>query len=483
MRFAEPSDRRAGRPRFDLIRWFSVTGLLSIGAVSVAGALALSAFLTERMIRQEAEITAGFVRSIVRSERASSFFTADDPAEPKIEAMFWQMTKMPNVLRTNVYAPDRRVIWSSDGKLTGRRFAQNDELDAALQARLVVHSGIVDRAHLPKSEHQDFAPGVHNFVESYIPIFDERAENGAGKVIGVVELYKVPRELFDAIRGGERRIWAAAFAGGLFLYATLFWVVRRAHRIIERQREQLLESEALAIVGEMGSAVAHGLRNPLASIRSSAELALADDLPASARECASDIVAQVDRLEGWIRRLLTYAKPTHAQIAPVDINSVLGEALATYAPDLRRQRIATRLELADELPPVRGEAALLGQLVGSLIANASEAMRVDRDRGAVETEKKLIVRSRPDPAGGVIVEVIDNGPGISPDSAGRLFKPFYTTKPTGLGLGLPLVRRVVLRLGGAIELKSEPGAGTAVRLHLCAYGPQPARRYVEEAAS
>jgi len=460
----ERGDSLAGGSHFNLMRWFSATALLSVAAVSAAAALALSAFLTERMIGHEAALTAGFVRSIVATENAYDFFRGGPKTTaPEIGDIFTHMTKMPDVARTNVYSPQRQMIWSSDAKLIGRSFDHNDELDKALKAALVVHSGVVDRARLPKSEHQDFDAGVHNFVESYIPIFDEAGR----QVIGVVELYKVPRDLFDAIRSGERLIWAAAFAAGVFLYAALFWIVRRAHWIIERQREQLIESEALAMVGEMGSAVAHGLRNPLASIRSSAELALSGELSADAREYTSDIVAQVDRLEGWIRQLLTYAKPVHAQIGPVDINVVLSETLDAYQHDLARQKTAARLELAPDLPPVRGEAALFGQLIGSLVANASEALREGGE---------IVVGSRPDPAGGIIVEIVDNGPGMTRKNASRVFKPFFTTKQKGLGLGLPLVRRVIGRLGGAVDFESEPGRGTVVRLHLRAHGEAPEDR-------
>jgi two-component system, NtrC family, sensor histidine kinase HydH len=445
---------RVEKARFNLMRWFSVTALFSVAAVTTLCTVALSAFLTKRMVRQEAELTAGFVRNLIATENAYAFFEArTNPTDPMIGNIFSHISRMPDVVRTNIYSLEHQVIWSSDPLLIGRRFDPNEELDQALNAELIVNSGVIDRDRMLKSEHLDFSPGVRSFIESYIPVFDEHGT----RVIGVVEVYKTPRELFDAIRSGQRLLWVAAFAAGVFLYGTLFWIVRRAHWIIERQREQLIEAEAMAVVGEMSSAVAHGLRNPLASIRSSAELTLSGDLSADAREYTSDIVAQVDRLERWIRQLLTYAKPTGTMMEAVDINAVLKESMEGYRHDLERQKTSIRLELPPDLPPVRGEKALLGQLIGSLISNAMEALH-----GGGE----IALRARAEVPGGIVVEVADNGPGLASVNADKVFKPFFTTKQKGLGLGLPIVRRGIERLGGAIEFESEPGKGTVVRLHL-----------------
>jgi len=442
---------------FNLIRWFSLTALASVAVVSALAAWSFSAFLTERMIRQEAEITAGFVRSIVAREDAYFHFQPSGVgAEQQSRFFLDHLNRLPGVLRTNVYSADRSIVWSSDRSLIGQRFAQNDELEEALRADLVVHSGIIDPAHLSKLEHLHLDGSANRFVESYVPVFDVRGR----AVVGVVELYKVPTELIDAIEAGVRLIWIAAGLAGLFLCAALFWIVRRAHRIINAQGEQLVGSESLAVVGEMGSAVAHGLRNPLASIRSSAELSLESALPPEARECAQDVINQVDRLEGWIRQLLSYAKPDNANITAVDMNAVLQTALQTYVRDMERRGIKATCRLAPDLPPVHGDAPMLTQLIGSLIANAMEALPAD------ETDGEIRISSQHRPDGMICAEIADNGPGIAPRDMARIFKPFFTSKTKGLGLGLPLVRRVVERLGDSVEVDSTPDAGTVVRLLL-----------------
>lgn len=449
------SEEKIIRP-FHLMRWFSLTALVSIILASAAAAWSFSVFLTERMIRQDAEITAGFVRSVVATENAYGYFEGHTNTTDKLQDLLDHLNRIPGVLRTNVYSADRHMVWSSDRSLIGQRFADNDELEEALKADLVVHSGVIDPSHLSKAEHQHLANSSKRFVESYIPIFDVHDR----QVVGVVELYKVPEDLFEAIAAGVHRIWLAAALTGVFLYAALFWIVRRAQGIIELQSDKLLEAESLAVVGEMGSAVAHGLRNPLASIRSSAELAMESQLPDDARECANDIIAQVDRLEAWVRQLLTYAKPAHGTLGPVDVNAVLREVVDSYARDFERQHVAVGWTLAELLPAARADGLMLSQLIGNIVTNALEAMP---SGGSVN------IITRPENGGFIAVDIQDTGIGISPDAMNRIFKPFHTNKPKGLGLGLPLVRRVIERLGGTVEIDSQLRNGTTVRLRLPAW--------------
>jgi signal transduction histidine kinase len=443
--------------RFDLVRWFSLVALLAGTAVTVSAAFSLSNFLTSRMVLQEANLTAGFVRSIIAAENAERFFAAatgdgSSGIDADTTMVFEHLAEMPDVIRTNVFAADGRVLWSSDPLLIGKRFAENEELKEALRAEVVVHSGLVDRQKLSKPEHRNLNLRYERFVESYTPIFAA----GTNNVIGVVELYRIPEQLFGAIHDGKTLIWSGAVLTAVFLFVAFSGIVAKAQKVIERQHEQLVEQQGLAVVGEMGSAVAHGLRNPLASIRSSAEVALGSNLPDDARECANDIISQVDRLEGWIRRLLTYAKPAQATLGPVAIGEVVAECAEDYRRELERRNIQLVLSVDRDLPSVRGEAGILGQLINSLIANSSEAIH-----GGGKIEIRALRQGE-----GVAVEVIDDGPGLPEGDVAKVFTPFYTTKQKGLGLGLPLVKRVIERFGGEVTIANKQPHGVSVRLFL-----------------
>ncbi len=437
---------------FNLSRWFAAVGFLSIAALSLASGALLTRFLTERMLHQEAVLTMELVQRVVLAEGAAGYFRDPEGAGPELEADLTRVATMPDVLRATAHDARGQVIWSNDHAIVGRRFSDNRELEQALAGRLVVHG---DRLHSEgsKAEYATLDERVGYFVEIYLPVRDS-----AGAVVGALELYKTPRALFAALQAAERVVWSGAVAGGIFLYLALFWLARRADRVIRAQQERLVESETLAAVGEVGSAVAHGIRNPLAAIRSSAELAQETEDPA-AREAARDIIAEVDRLESWVRDLLSYSRPAAAMATAVDLTAIVRASLGAFDRESARG-VTTVAELQPGLPAVRGDPLLLTQVLGSLLANAYEA---------VAAGGRVSVRTR-QASPNVLFQVSDDGPGMSEQQLARIFRPFYTTKAKGLGAGLPLARRIIERFGGAISVSSAPGRGTTVEVRLPAAG-------------
>src|SRR5262249_15533617 len=155
-----------------------------------------------------------FVQSIANIEQVPDFFANPDSHPASSVAEFFEhVAAMPDVIRANVYAPDRRVLWSSRSELIGKTFPANAELDSALQGRVVVHREDDDEVDT-KAEHQGLKASAHDYVENYLPVFDDRTQ----RMIGVIELYRRPIALFAAIREGQRRIVLGTTGGGLFLF-------------------------------------------------------------------------------------------------------------------------------------------------------------------------------------------------------------------------------------------------------------------------
>jgi hypothetical protein len=223
---------------FNLTRRFSIAALVSVIAVAGALGVVLSRLLDEQLMHRDAVVTQEFVQSIARTDETTPYFTSTgtDTPPPALEDSFRHFAQMPDVLRANVYSRERRVIWSSERNLIGRRFGENEELDEALAGKLVYKSGIVS-----KEEHVAAANPLSDgdtkyFVEIYAPVRDHGAN-----VVGVVELYKTPQALFRAIHDGQRTIAIVSAAGGLLLYGVLIGLVRRADRIMRDQQRRLLE--------------------------------------------------------------------------------------------------------------------------------------------------------------------------------------------------------------------------------------------------
>jgi two-component system, NtrC family, sensor histidine kinase HydH len=297
------------------------------------------------------------------------------------------------------------------------------------------------------------------FVEIYVPVRD----SATGPVLGAIEFYKRPQALSRALAELRLYITLGALIGGGLLYAALYGLVRRGDLTIRAQQRQLVDQATLAALGEMSGAVAHGIRNPLASIRSSAEL-MQDGPPEAARGAAQDIVAQSDRLEAWVRELLSYTQPLDEPAAPVMLGPLVKRCLDDFALEFERRKIDAHNQVPSDLPAVRGDPMLLAQVMRTLLSNAAEALGAPGGR--------IDVQAQSDGAGGrrgtVQLEVRDSGPGMSAEVLARVGRPFYTTKARGLGVGLAMAKRVVERAGGQLEIDSAPGRGTTVRLRLAA---------------
>lgn len=452
-----PVSAVASRPRFGLMRLFAVAGALAIGAVSVVLALLLSHFIESRMLERDAVVSRDFVQSIAKIQGVALSLRAGRPRsagdDPQFSEFIAHLAAMPDVLRVNVYGADRRVLWSSRPEMIGRQFDHNDELEEALQGQTVVHAA--DGPDQPdKAEHMLLGARPSEYVENYVPVLDESGR----QVVAVVELYRRPDALFEAIRSGQKLMAWGAAGGGVFLFACLMGFVRHAERRLREQQRRIVEADALAIVGEISAAVAHSIRNPLGSIRSSAELAR--ELAGDADGTQAEIMRNVDRIEELVRSMLAYAADRPEHSVHTELDAMVAEVAGRCAPEMGRQGKRLELDLQRGLGRVDADPVLLAQILQSLLTNAAEAT----GEGG-----RIRLTARRD-GGLAVLEVIDNGVGIEPERIGQVFKPFYTTKPRGLGMGLALAHRVAERLGGTVAIESRPRQGTTVRLRLPAQG-------------
>lgn len=434
---------------------FAITSFVAIFTTTGLLSQYLARYMTANMIMRDAVVSMEFLNSIVdvgeQDPYSVGIYAPLDLSEyPESRESFVYVSRLPDVFRANVYAATGEVLWSSDPKLVGRNFDNNPQLDAALSGVLDPEIVVVDRGTKP--EHVGLPAHVDEFIELYIPIWSDDGNT----VIGAVEVYKAPTSLLATIHRVVGLAWVGALIAGAVLFAALGVVVVYSARILRRQELRMVETERLAVVGEMASAVAHGLRNPLAAIRSCAELAADDDLPEPSRQVVQDIVDQVDRLEAWIRSFLSRARaePDRAgDLAQVDV--IVRHCLNGFEPQLERRGISVELGRNDGCPVAAAGSAELEQVLNTILSNAIEAM---------QSGGTLKVGWRAASGGLIAIEVADTGPGLSPEALSKLFVPFQTSKSSGLGVGLALGRRIAERLGGSLDLRNRPENGVEVTL-------------------
>lgn len=214
-------------------------------------------------------------------------------------------------------------------------------------------------------------------------------------------------------------------------------------------------------LGVLTASIAHELNQPLSGIITNANTCLrmlAADSPdiSGARETARRTIRDGNRASEVLSRLRVLFTKKEPTPELVDLNQATREVIALSATDLQRNRVILRQELADDLPPVVGDRVQLQQVILNLLLNASDAMNGIDDR-----PRQLMISTAHDKGDSVRVVVQDAGVGFDPETADRLFEAFYTTKSSGMGMGLSVSRSIIERHDGRIWAARNDGPGAA----------------------
>ncbi len=228
--------------------------------------------------------------------------------------------------------------------------------------------------------------------------------------------------------------------------------LRRSQAELEAfYRERMVRADRFAAVGEIATGLAHEIKNPLAGLSGALEL-LAEDLQGDPRqtEIVGEMRHQVQRLTHTMESLLSFARPAKAKLRSTDVNGSIEKVLFLINQQCRGKCVGIEPQLTAGVPPVLADPFQLEQVFLNICLNACQAM------GEGGT---LRVRSRAGD-GNVVVEIEDTGPGIPSDLRAQVFKPFFTTKREGNGLGLAISARIVAEHGGHIGYRCPPDGGT-----------------------
>jgi signal transduction histidine kinase len=223
---------------------------------------------------------------------------------------------------------------------------------------------------------------------------------------------------------------------------------------------QLQQAEKSAVVGRLGSAIAHEIRNPLNYINLTLDHLRAKFAPADEEEklkfvkLTSQLKAEVARIDGQISDFLAYSRPAKAKLQPIDAHKVVKTSLRIVEPEAEEKGVKVSLIEHEDVPLIMGDAEFLRSVFSNLFINALQAME---GKGG-----KLTVRISPSDDGKYVqFEIADTGSGIAKENLEKIFEPYFSTKETGTGLGLAIAHKVVeAHHGGTIEVESKEGEGT-----------------------
>jgi signal transduction histidine kinase len=266
------------------------------------------------------------------------------------------------------------------------------------------------------------------------------------------------RLLFLAVVGYLTHRLAAASREERRRYQAAAGQLAAANQSLQAAEAVARRSERLAALGQLSAGLAHELRNPLGTILASAEM-LKKSIPAGnpvAAEMADFIASEVDRTNSLITRFLEFARPLELRLETAELNEVLDRAVARLARDSAARQVTVYKNYSPDVRPFPFDAELMERVFYNLLLNAAQASPPD---GAVT------IKTRPTDDS-VEISVIDRGCGIDPRHRESIFNPFFTTKPDGVGLGLPIVSKIIDQHGGRMAVESEPGKGSVFRVYL-----------------
>jgi signal transduction histidine kinase len=229
------------------------------------------------------------------------------------------------------------------------------------------------------------------------------------------------------------------------------------------EAEETLESERLNALTLLAAGVAHEIGNPLNSLDIHLQLLgrKLRKLPPGERKPLEEHLAtargEIQRLDGILKQFLHAVRPTLPRRERQDLHAVLHETLRLLEPELETRKIRVELDLAQGMPQAEIDGGQFQQVFYNLLRNAYQALSGESGR--------IAIRSRFNDYE-YVISIEDNGSGISPEHMGAIFEPYRTTKSSGSGLGLLIVRRIIREHGGEISIESEEDRGTRVIIHL-----------------
>ncbi|MBI1375073.1 MAG: two-component sensor histidine kinase [Phycisphaera sp.] len=271
--------------------------------------------------------------------------------------------------------------------------------------------------------------------------------------------------------------------GVLIAAPVALYLMRRTEARVKTLERRAQSAERLAELGTLTGGLAHEIKNPLSTIglnlqllrESIGDLDLPDHHASRLLNRLDAVTGESDRLREILEDFLSFAGRVRLDPQPHDVNELIMQLVDFYNPQADASGVQLRTKLSPATGAARVDRTLLKQALLNLLINATQAMvearYADKPHGG---STDLIIRSEPVDEDSIALHVIDTGPGIDPDVQAKIFRPYFTTKKGGTGLGLATTRRIIEEHGGSVTVHSEAGRGSDFQINLPRQGPRAA---------
>ena len=366
-----------------------------------------------------------------------------------------------NVEMVTLYDENNIISYSFDQSRIGQENAGGVHYEKAMKkettSRLIQQGNFLELLFLFPQETK---------IITFAPLRTEEqiSPDLAGRVLGVVEIVRDVSDDYKKVFKLQGLIIGSCFIIMGILFIVLRFVVKHGERILEARAEEKLKleeklhrAEHLSAIGEMTAGVSHEIRNPLGIIKSSAQLLKKKMAKIDAKSTIPDIIVEESaRLDNIITDFLDFAKPKTPDLHPCRVEEIIEKNIVYLSPQIEDQNLNIIKEISEQLPEIMADSAMLHQAFLNIFINAFQSLK---NTGC------LILRIKTD-SGNIVINFIDDGNGIPEDVLKKIWTPFFTTKDTGTGLGLGIVKNMIEAHRGTITIANNTTTGVNVEIRL-----------------
>ncbi|MCF8088838.1 MAG: two-component sensor histidine kinase [Desulfotignum sp.] len=468
--FSSPPFLQKERP-FVLVKAFTIASLIVMLAATVFIAALNAHWVRNLLLEKSKEYNSLLVENLnhqifLRFAAPVAFKYGEiklrEPEQSRLlDAVITSTLHSFHVEMVNIYGTDNIIGYSFDKEQVGREDAGGVMYEQAMQkeatSKLIQKGSFLELLFWFPEETKivTFAPLVQ---EMQLSRHEEK------EVIGVIEIVRdISHDYHQLFKLQGMIVASCAGVMGL-LFIVLRFVVKQGETIIEERAEERLRLEEklrkaahLSAIGEMTAGVSHEIRNPLGIIKSSAQLMKKKMHKLEVHSTIPDIIIEESqRLNNIITDFLDFARPRQADLRPCDINDIINKNLSFLAPQIQDQEIIIHKAFHDHLPGISADPDMLYQAFLNILLNCFQSVGKN---GAI-----TIVTDYDDKR--VFISFADNGPGIAEDTLEKIWTPFFTTKDTGTGLGLGIVKNIIEAHHGTIRISNGKPTGAVVDIAL-----------------